>query len=75
MKRVLLHFVFLEHVSFVKIKELPKPVYLADRWKASIFWQRGEMSYSLRKSETPVGSGVKPREVILCKILRKSVRP
>lgn len=59
-KRILLHFVFPKHVSFIEIKVLPKPVYLAGRWKTTILWQKGEMSYSLGKSETPACSGVKP---------------
>lgn len=52
-ERILHHFVFLKHVSFIGIKVLPKPVYVASRWKTSTLWQRGEMSNSLGKSETP----------------------
>lgn len=52
-ERILLHFVFPKHVSFIGIKVLPKPVYVAGRWKTSTLWQRGEMSNLLGKSETP----------------------
>lgn len=55
-----MHFVFLEYVTFIEIKVLPKPVRLAAASTISILRQRVERSYSLGKHETPGISWVKP---------------